>query len=128
MIKQGRTTYAFGGLGERSTFFKARMSSAGSAQCSRGFSPGTERLSSCGVKESERAVALAARRAVAATERNFIVVVCWGGRDVYVEVVVVQRDEGKSSLGRRCGCAFGDAEACGDATTELGSLTARTVL
>jgi hypothetical protein len=55
------------------------------------------------------------------------VVVCWGGRDVYVEVVVVQRDEGKSSLGRRCGCAFGDAEACGDATTELGSLTARTV-
>lgn len=49
------------------------MSSTGSEQCSRGFSPGTERLVSSGVKESERAEALAARRAEVASERSFMV-------------------------------------------------------
>lgn len=67
------SAHALGGLGVRSTAFKARMSSLGSAQCSRGLSPGTERSLSWGVKERERAEALAARRAEVARESSFIV-------------------------------------------------------
>lgn len=66
-------THAFGGLGVRSTFFNARISSLGSAQCSSGLSPGTARLESSGVKDSERAETLAARRAEVARERSFMV-------------------------------------------------------
>lgn len=65
-------THAFGGLGVRSTFFRARMSSAGSPQCSSGLSPGTARLESSGVKDNERADTLAARSTDVAKERSFM--------------------------------------------------------
>lgn len=70
-------THAFGGLGLRSTFLIARMSSLGSAQCSRGFSPGTERFSSLMTISSrwlvDRAVVETASRADERMGRSFIV-------------------------------------------------------
>lgn len=71
-------TYAFGGFGSRSTFFTARMSFSGSAQCCSGLSPGTAYDSSSGAtslllkKEVDLAETLVASRTGATMERSFM--------------------------------------------------------
>lgn len=72
-------SYAFGGLGSRSTLSKVRMSSLGSWQCCNGLSPGTDNepstlgaISEEVAKMLERADTEPANRAEAMMWTNFI--------------------------------------------------------
>lgn len=80
-------THGKGGLGSKSTLSRSRMSSFGSWQCCRGFSPGTFSSSECAAtsmpppKMLDLALAEVARMAAARSERSLMLGLLLVGSD-----------------------------------------------